>query len=281
MDQQNDSLGQAPAKARADYAERVAARRERLEEAAARAMQASNTVYRQAKDMAGCIPFGQPILVDHYSAGRDRRFRARIHDKFGKAFALADRAIELAARAASVGTGGISGDDPEAIAKLREQIESAKASQERMKQVNKVIRVHKTQEGRVSALVALGISEPDAAELLAPDFAGRIGFPSYALANNNANIRRMEGRIAELEALAKRVSAEREGNGYTYREDAVENRVMFLFEGKPADAVRAILKANGFKWSPTRSAWVRQMTGNALGAARIVRAKLDAGVEGQ
>ena len=31
-----------------------------------------------------------------------------------------------------------------------------------------------------------------------PDFCGRIGYPAYLLQNNNANIRRIRGRIEEL-----------------------------------------------------------------------------------
>ena len=42
--------------------------------------------------MASAIPFGQPILVGHHSEGRDRRYRDRIHNTFGKAFATMDKA---------------------------------------------------------------------------------------------------------------------------------------------------------------------------------------------
>lgn len=40
-----------------------------------------------ARDMAVQTPFGQPILVGHHSENRDRNFRDRIHNTFGKAFA--------------------------------------------------------------------------------------------------------------------------------------------------------------------------------------------------
>src|SRR3546814_15431282 len=43
-----------------------------------------------------------------------------------------------------------------------------------------------------------------------------------------------------------------------YREQ--DGRVWLVFPGKPADDVRATLRSRGFKWSPTRGAWVRQLS---------------------
>lgn len=54
-----------------------------------------------------------------------------------------------------------------------------------------------------------------------------------------------------------------------------DNRVQFVFDGKPDEDVRSILKRHAFKWSPSRGAWVRQASGNGLFAARQVRRQLD------
>src|SRR3546814_1380025 len=43
-----------------------------------------------------------------------------------------------------------------------------------------------------------------------------------------------------------------------YREQ--DGRVWLVFPGKPADDVRGKLRSRGFKWSPTRGAWVRQLS---------------------
>jgi hypothetical protein len=43
------------------------------------AEQKSDSLYKHAHAMANCIPFGQPILVGHYSEGRDRRFREKLN----------------------------------------------------------------------------------------------------------------------------------------------------------------------------------------------------------
>lgn len=67
--------------------------------------------------------------------------------------------------------------------------------------------------------------------------------------------------------MADRPAFELSGPGYVYREDPQENRVMFLFDGTPAKETRDLLKRHGFRWSPTRSAWVRQLTGNVQWAA--------------
>lgn len=257
------------------YEAKQAARKARFEERAAKASAESASTYDRARSMGQSIPFGQPILIGHHSEQRDRNFRNRIHDTYGKAFALQDKASHYASKAASVGTGGISSDDPEAIQKLREELAHVEASQERMKAANKAIRAHKTPEDQAAALVALGFTEAQAAEAVKPDFCGRVGFPSYALSNNNANARRIKGRIAELEKRGQREDVEKEGNGYTYREDTEENRVMFVFPGKPDEATRAVLKRNAFKWSPSRGAWVRQLNNAGLWAAKCVREALD------
>ena len=190
------------------YEQKQAARKARYEERAEQASAESASTYNRARDMAQAIPFGQPILVGHHSETRDRNYRDRIHTTYGKAFALQDKAKHYEQKAASVGTGGISSDDPDAIEKLRAELANVEQAQERMKAANKAIRTHKTEETRIAALVAQGLTEAQAAELLKPDFAGRVGFPSYALSNNNANARRIAGRIAELEKRRQRVDVE-------------------------------------------------------------------------
>lgn len=104
---------------------------------------------------------------------------------------------------------------------------------------------------------------------------GTIGFPRYALSNNNANINRLEKRIKQIEALRQRAPQDVKTENYEYREDAGENRVMFIFDGKPDEQTRTILKKHAFKWSPSRKAWVRQLTGAGIFAGQQVRGMLD------
>jgi hypothetical protein len=259
------------------YEAKQAARRERYEDRAANAQALSQATYERARDMASVIPFGQPILVGHHSERRDRNYRGKIDNTFGKSFALMDKADHYTQKAESVGTGGISSDDPDAVQKLRAQLESAERVQESMKAANKAIRSNKTPESQKAALVALGFSEVRAAQVLEKDFAGRVGFASYQLSNNNANIKRIQGRIAELEKLKQRVDVEQVGKGFIYREDTTENRVMFLFEGKPDEATRKLLKGHSFNWSPSRDGkpWVRKLTAEGIWHAQQVIAALN------
>ncbi|MCF3643220.1 DUF3560 domain-containing protein [Rhizobium sp. TRM95111] len=262
------------------YEAKLEARRTRMEARAKQASSEAQATYHKAHKMAEAIPFGQPILVGHHSEKRDRNYRDRIHNTFGKAFDLHNKAKHYAGKAAAVGTGGISSDDPDAIDKLRAELAKMEAAQEQMKAANKAIRTNKTPEAQTVALVALGFKEASAVKLLEKDFAGRVGFPNYALTNNNANMRRIKLRIAELEKRGKREDVERSGSGFTYREDVEENRVMFVFEGKPDERTRKILKAHAFKWSPSRSAWVRQLNNAGIWAAKQVADALNSAAVG-
>jgi len=85
----------------AERAERAQARAERYEERAERRGAQAQADYDRARQMAEAIPFGQPMMPDHYSYGRDRRYRDRIHNTFGRAFAGMDEAKELERRAES------------------------------------------------------------------------------------------------------------------------------------------------------------------------------------
>ena len=119
----------------------------------------------------------------------------------------------------------------------------------------------------------MGFTDEDIARLKTPDFAGRVGFPSFQLTNNNANIRRLKERLTLQQATAALDTQEKEYSFGRLRRDMAENRYMFFFAGKPDEHTRTTLKGNGFKWSPTRGAWVRQITPNAAWAVKeIVKA---------
>jgi hypothetical protein len=253
------------------YEQKQEERRQRYQERAAGASSESDAAWNEARKRGEAIPFGQPILVGHHSEGRDRSYRAGINRLHEKSFALSDKARHYEQKAASVGTGGISSDDPDAIEKLRAELAGCQDSQERMKAANKAIRAGKTPDKQLTALMELGYCAEVAQSLIKGDFCGRVGFASYQLSNNNANMTRIKKRIEQLEALRSREAVELETEGYKYREDADENRVMFEFEGKPSPDVRELLKRNAFKWSPSRGAWVRQLTNAGIYAGKVVR----------
>lgn len=250
------------------YEQKQAARKERLEDLAERLRAESDTAYQNARQMASVIPFGQPILVGHHSEGRDRRYRARIWKKQDQACELAAKAKHYEEKAASVGTGGISSDDPQAVEKLQAELATLEKLQTTMKKANALVRKNDR-----AGLTALGFSETRITQLFTPDFCGRIGFPDYALTNNGANMRRIRGRIEQLQTAPTETTERQEGD-VTIREDATENRVMLIFHGKPSDEVRAMLKSAGFKWSPNRGAWVRFLNNAGRAAAQYVISKI-------
>lgn len=253
------------------YEQKQAERKAQLETRAQQAETQAAATYGRAREMGEAIPFGQPILVGHHSEGRDRNYRQRVHNTYGKAVELQKKAEQYADKAASVGKGGISSDDPDAITKLTRELAKLIANQEGMKKINQAIRKHKgNPAGQRHALLELGYSENSAQKLTTPDYGGRVGFPSYALTNNNANIRRIQQRIKQLQANQERAPVNVQGTGYAYAEDVEENRVMFMFEGKPEKTTREILKRHGFRWSPTRGAWVRQLNNAAIWQAKAV-----------
>lgn len=245
-------------------------KRERLEAAAGRARAESSARLSSARRLGDAIPFGQPILVGHHSEKRHRRDIEKIDRNMRKGFEASDRAADLASRAASIGTGGISSDDPVAVAKLKAELAPLVKQQEQMKAANAAIRKH-TKDGapaQIAALVALGYSEKLAARLLEKDFAGRIGFADYQITNNGANIRRIEKRIAELQKKDETparapISGEVEGLSFTLSENKDANRTQIVFSGKPSEGMRAKLKAGGFRWAPTEGAWQRQLSNQA------------------
>lgn len=170
----------------------------------------------------------------------------------------------------SVGTGGISADDPMAIEKLRKKLERLEKHQEVMKAANAAIRMKDTVKGD-ARLSALGYSPDEIKQLREPDFFGRIGYPSYALSNNNANIKRVRDRIADLE----RRKTEAPPEGWTFDGGEVvintdANRVQIIFDEKPDSDLRSNLKSNGFRWAPSQGAWQRQLTENAISATRKI-----------
>ena len=174
---------------------------------------------------------------------------------------------KLADKIRSIGTGGISSDDRDAVKKLTAKLKALEEAQERMKAANKAIRLKDTAKGD-EALRALGYTEQEITELRKPDFLGRVGYASYTLTNNNANIRRVKERIAELDKATE--DREEQHEGYILRENADINRVQIIFDGKPDEQTRTLLKRNGFRWSPSQGAWQRMLNDNGRYAAKRV-----------
>jgi len=275
------------------YEQRQEERRERYLELAAKNERASNAAFSSARGAVAGIPLGQPILVGHHSERRHRAALKRQDNALRRGVEHSDTAAYYRGKAAGVGRGGVSSDDPDAVEKLHAKLAKRERLQERMKAANKVVKSKKLDDaGRIAALIEQGIPESAAAELLEPDFAGRIGFASYQLTNNNAQIRRLKGRIEALEReheqrqrVAAALEAEGrndpapnrfEGNGLAIEIEEAhdDNRIRLHFNGKPPAEVRAVVKRAGFRWSRYAGAWQRHLNNAGRYAAESTARQL-------
>ena len=138
----------------------------------------------------------------------------------------------------------IKSDDDNAIEKLRAKLEALTKKQEAMKAENAKAR----KEGRQAP------------------------FASYTLSNNSQNIRSVKKRIEQLEAQKGQETTQRQigfmGESMMVIENVELMRLQLMFDGKPDDDIRAVLKKNGFRWSPKNGTWQRQLTPNARAALR-------------
>jgi hypothetical protein len=162
----------------------------------------------------------------------------------------------------------ISGDNPEAVKLYQDKLVKLEAAQERMKAVNKAFT-----KGDES-LKALGLSDTEINKIkkeveAAPSFAKK-PFPSWALSNNNAEIRRIKEKIEELSRLDGMEEEAVKFQGGELRFNTEMNRVQFVFDSIPPEEVRTLLEKNGYKWARSEGAWQRQRTLNGIGNAKRI-----------
>lgn len=169
----------------------------------------------------------------------------------------------------AVGKGGISADDPLALEKLRKKLAQLEQTQVVMKAVNAYYRKHGTLDGceDISPAVREKLDEA----MANPWRTDPKPFPSYTLSNNNAIIRNTRARIEELE---KR-QAEPAPKGWTFDGGEVVinteiNRLQIVFDERPDYGLKEELKRYGFRWAPSQNAWQRQLTENAINAAKHI-----------
>lgn len=168
----------------------------------------------------------------------------------------------------------IKSGDADVIERLEEKAESLREMQEEMKAANKAIRLKDINKGN-QLLKEMGYSDEQIIELRKPDFCGRIGFPDYALQNNNANIHRVEKRLNDLKNAKAKETTEKENEYFKVVENTEIMRLQLFFDGKPESEIRDILKSNGFRWSPKNGCWQRQLNSNGQAALKRVLKTLE------
>jgi len=153
------------------------------------------------------------------------------------------------------------------IDRYKKELEGCKRNQQLMKDTNAIIRKSKGKDC-TSELIKLGLSEKIAVEIQKPDFCGRIGFASYSLTNNNANIKRLEERLKTMEQKEELSTTVKETE-YKFSEGIIimnfqDDRIQVKHDQKPNFEGLQTMKKHGFKWSPSNVCWQRQITVNAI-----------------
>jgi len=252
--------------------ERLEARQERREDWATGREAKAETAFNLAdlSESASGIPFGQPILVGHHSERRHRNVIKKAHAAMGRAVESHDMAEHHRSKAAGIQRTldrSIFSDDDNAIEGIDKRIAARDAERKQNTAINKIIRRKPKNEctpEKIDAFGAMGIKEATAAKLFVPDFAGRVGIPSYVNANLGGNISSDRKRIVNIKARQEKTQAAEESeNGISIIER--NGWCVVTFAEKPEYSVIKTLKAAGFRWSQ----------GSWMGS----REKLPAGIE--
>lgn len=160
----------------------------------------------------------------------------------------------------------IKSNDITAVEQLQSKLDKLTADQERMKSINAYYRKAKTVKGYKN------ITDEEAEEIESDMKKYHPGqpFASYHLTNNNAKIKNTADRIKRLTNIKARPTAETKTEFFKVVENTEAMRLQLIFDGKPSEEIRSILKHNGFVWSPKNTAWQRQLTNNAIRSLRDV-----------
>lgn len=162
--------------------------------------------------------------------------------------------------------------DADAIERLQDKINELEKTKELMKDLNKFFR----KGGKIEDYNG-EITENLRSDI---DFMIRREWqPYFDTTNTNAEIKRLKARLEKLQKAKEKGTtettiADAEGNElFTVVKNSELMRLQLIFDGKPEEEVRNILKKNGFKWSPKNRAWQRQLTDSALcSLERVIKA---------
>lgn len=222
---------------RKDYDERKEIKREIFERRIEKAEQNSKNEFEIHKRISSAIPLGQPILVDHYSASRHRNDIKKMDNAMRKSVAEDEKANYYRNKLDNLDNEGvISSDDPQAIAKIQDKIDTLEKAKQKIK-----AREH------------------------AP----------YELTNINAEIRRLKERKKDLEELDELKFQDIEFDDGKVILNRDVNRLQILFNDKPDENIRNILKHYGFKWARTQGAWQRLYNKNGIYAVNHILKELN------
>lgn len=266
-----------------DYEAKLERRKARLLGLAQKVRDESNRRLAKADEIAKRWPMGQPILVGHHSEKRHRRDLAQVEANMVKGLALEKTAKRLELMAEAVGKGGVSSDDPQAVDKLRERVIALEEEHLWMKRANGYFRLKKSLYGFQGPQEILTKGESN---LKIWGALVKVPFPSYALSNSKANLRRLKHRIQDLAAAVDAViRPEINGEGFSITEDKSENRILLRFNQWLSKDNYKFIRHNGWLWASSKRAFVRKLNNAGRGSAdylaRVLPEKLSVKGQGQ
>lgn len=178
------------------------------------------------------------------------------HKRLTELIEFGERGLRAAIRNLRPDLRPIMAGDADAIARLEEKIVSLRAMQDRMKAINSAHKAFK-KDAKTLEESALSQRDKDLIRRYVPAYTWEPHpFAPYQLSNNNATIRTAEKRLEQLQAAKATPEKTIEcASGLRVEDCPADNRVRLFFPGKPEYEVRAKLKKNGFRWSPTIGAW--------------------------
>jgi DNA repair exonuclease SbcCD ATPase subunit len=193
--------------------ERLEARAERRREWAVARDRDGDAARDRVHEIGDRIPFGQPIIVGHYSEKGARADQRRMENGRRKAvenWNMADRHEQAAKGIESQLRGSIYSDDVDAVDRLEQKIARLEAKREGWKKYNAARR-------RKDIAATDFLDEQQQAEVVSLARFSHLGTngqaPAYVLTNLTANIRRLRGRLEEIKRDAATREAGSRGRG--------------------------------------------------------------------
>lgn len=235
--------------------QRMEARVEKREQWAQSAAAAATQKFAAADSAVEGIPFGQPILVDHYSAGRHRTALKRCETNMRAGIERVDMAHRHEQVAETLRDNldrSIFSDDENAITALEARIAEREAECARVVELNKGLRRElKAGGGKLTAGAFERLAcTPDEVKAIESNarYSGGVLFPAYVNSNKRNLIRADRDRIETIKRRAAQSERAKAAGGVLVRE-YMPGRVQVVFAEKPARSILNALKEAGFFWS--------------------------------
>ncbi|MBQ9460381.1 MAG: hypothetical protein IJU51_00470 [Clostridia bacterium] len=156
----------------------------------------------------------------------------------------------------------IQSTDPKAVDMLKENLSHVKSNNEYMQKVNDHYKEHGTVVG------CPGVDDETAEKLNSRVKDGQeTPYPGSFFKQNYETMRRLQSNIDRVEQKPETLFKGWQFEGGKAVANLANNRLQLLFNEKPNEQQRNMLKQNGFKWAPTAEAWQRPLDPKTFAAA--------------